>query len=203
MIMTEWFKEFWPLALLLVAVTVGAAFMFRLAAKSSARHRRSFKAEEEYITHLKALKDKYVPLTAEAIESAPGEELLEGAALGIQLYLQKQENDEKAFEELSDAKKFVYTLDVFESDKTLLNFFRSNSAILKTRFIPALEAVGVTERLSEIKRVALMFDERDETVSYSEKEIAALDAELEKDCLLSEIKLAGAEYIKKNPEMFL
>lgn len=201
--MVQWFREFWPLALLLVAVTVGAAFMFRLAAKASARHKRDYKAEEEYITRLRALKEKYVPLTAEAIENAPQEELLEGTALGLQLFLQKQENDEKAFEELSDAKKFVYTLDVFESDKTLKAFFRSNSPILKTRLVPALEAVGLTKELSKIKRIALMFDDRDETVSFSEREIDALDAELEGEGLLSEIKLAGAKYIKENPELFI
>lgn len=201
--MAEWFKEFWPLALLLVAVTVGAVFMFRIAAKSSARHKRDFKAEEEYIKHLKALKEKYVPLTAEAIENAPDEELLEGVALGFQLFLQKQENDEKAFEELSDAKKFIYTLDILESDKTLGKFFRCNSPILKTRLVPALEAIGAVKRLSEIKRIALMFDDRDETVSFSEKEIAALDEKLSDEGLLSEIKLAGAKYIKENPKMFI
>ena len=201
--MIEWLREFWPLALLLVAVTAGAIFMFRLAAKSSARHKEKFKAEEAYITHLKELKEKYVPLTKEAIENAPDEELLEGAALGLQLFLQKQTDDEKAFELLPDEKKYIYTLDVFESDKTPGNFFRSNSAILKTRLVPALEAIGATEKLNKIKKVALMFDDRDETVSLNEKEIAALDEEFQNGNILSEIKLAGAKYIKENPEMFI
>ena len=48
-----------------------------------------------------------------------------------------------------------------------------------------------------------MFDDRDETVSFSEKEIAALDEKLSDEGLLSEIKLAGAKYIKENPKMFI
>lgn len=201
--MVEWLKEFWPLALLLIAVSVGAAFMFRAAAKSSMRHKREFMAEEQYIIHLKTLKEKYVPLTREAIENAPAQELVEGVALGIQLFLQKQEDDENAFEALPDEKKFIYTLDVFESDKTLSVFFRSNSSIIKSRLVPALEAVGVTGKTEKIKRIALMFDDRDETVSFSEKEIADLDKELSDSDVLSEIKLAGAKYIKENPELFL
>lgn len=201
--MAQWFREYWPYAVGLVGVCVAAFFIFRAAARAYSAHQKSLRAEEKYITRLLALKEKYVPLTEETIEEAPEEELLEGTALGIQLFLQKQEKDEKAFEELSDEKKYIYTLDVFVSDKTLEKFFRENSAILKSRLVPALELVSLKSFGERIFEVSKMFDDRDETVSLDEKKLKALDEELQKEDFLSLIKLSAAKYIKENSSLFV
>ena len=95
--MAEWFREYWTYALGFVGVCIFAFFIFRAAAKAYSAHKKSYKAEEAYITRLKALKEKYVPLTKKTIENAPDGELLEGAALGIQIFLQKQEDMEAEF----------------------------------------------------------------------------------------------------------
>lgn len=201
--MVEWFREYWPYAVGLVGVCVVAFFIFRAAAKAYSAHQKSLRAEEKYITRLISLKEKYVPLTEEAISNAPQEELLEGTALGIQLFLQKQEQDEKAFEQLSDEKKYIYTLDVFVTDKTLEKFFRENSAILKSRLVPALELISLKSFGERIFVVSKMFDDRDETVSLDEKKLKALDEELEKEDFLSLIKLSAAKYIKENSSLFV
>lgn len=201
--MVQWFREYWPYAVGLVGVCVAAFFIFRAAARAYSAHQKSLRAEEKYITRLLALKEKYVPLTEETIEKAPEEELLEGTALGIQLFLQKQEKDEKAFEELSDEKKYIYTLDVFVSDKTLGKFFRENSAILKSRLVPALELISLKSFGERILVISKMFDDRDETVSLDEKKLGALDEELQKEDFLSLIKLSAAKYIKENSSLFV
>lgn len=201
--MAQWFREYWPYAVGLVGVCVAAFFIFRAAARAYSAHQKSLRAEEKYITRLLALKEKYVPLTEETIEKAPEEELLEGTALGIQLFLQKQEKDEKAFEELSDEKKYIYTLDVFVSDKTLEKFFRENSAILNSRLVPALELISLKSFGERILVISKMFDDRDETVSLDEKKLGALDEELQKEDFLSLIKLSAAKYIKENSSLFV
>ena len=201
--MAEWLRDNWFYAVAFVGACVVAFFAFRAAAKASAQHKKNYKAEEEYIKRLKALKEKYVPLKKQTIENAPDDELLEGTALGIQLFLQKQEDMEKEFLSLSDEKKLIYTLDVFLSDKTLNSFFRSNTEILKSRLVPALSLVGLSEDAERILPVAKMFDDNDEDTSLDEKRVSQLDEQLETDGFLSSVKLAAAKYIKENAEVFV
>lgn len=201
--MAEWLRDNWFYAVAFVGACVVAFFAFRAAAKASAQHKKNYKAEEEYIKRLKALKEKYVPLKKQTIENAPDDELLEGTALGIQLFLQKQEDMEKEFLSLSDEKKLIYTLDVFLSDKTLNSFFRSNTEILKSRLVPALSLVGLSEDAERILPVAKMFDDKDEDTSLDEKRVSQLDEQLETDGFLSSVKLAAAKYIKENAEVFV
>lgn len=201
--MAEWFCQYWTYALGLVGACIVLFFALCAAVKASAEHRKSYKAEEEYITRLKALKEKYVPLTKEAVASAPENELLEGASLGIQLFLQKQEDMEKAFLSLPDEKKLIYTLDVFVSDKTASAFFRNNSQILKSRLVPALFLVGLEEQARRIVPVSKMFDDKDEETSLDNDAVERLDKELESEEFLSFIKLSAAKYIKDNEELFV
>ena len=201
--MAEWFREYWTYALGFVGVCIFAFFIFRAAAKSYSAHKKSYKAEEAYITRLKALKEKYVPLTKKTIENAPDGELLEGAALGIQIFLQKQEDMEAEFLLLPEAKKLIYTLDVFVSDKTLDSFFRNNTEILKSRLVPALSLIGLEAQAERVAPVAKMFDDKDEETSLNEKKLTELDKELENEGFLSFIKLSAAKYIKDNAEVFV
>lgn len=200
--MAEWFREYWQYAVGLVGVCIVAFFIFRAAARAYSAHKKNYREEEKYITHLKELKEKYVPLTETAIENAPDEELLEGAALGIQLALQKKENIEEEFEKLSEEKKLIYTLDIFTADKTLQTFFRENSEVLKSRLVPGLDLISLSEYSKRIRPVAMMFDEKDESVSFDEQKVKVLDEELEKENFLSLIKLSAAKYIKDNPKVF-
>ena len=201
--MAEWFREYWMYALGFVGVCIFAFFIFRAAAKAYSAHKKSYKAEEAYIIRLKALKEKYVPLTGESIENAPDGELLEGAALGIQIFLQKQEDMEAEFLLLPEAKKLIYTLDVFVSDKTLDSFFRNNTEILKSRLVPALSLIGLEAQAERVAPVAKMFDDKDEETSLNEKKLTELDKELENEGFLSFIKLSAAKYIKDNAEIFV
>lgn len=200
--MKEWFSEYWPYALLLVFACAVAFFAFRAAARAYSAHKKSYREEEEYILRLKALKEKYVPLSVETIKEAPDEELLEGVALGLQIALQKTDDLEAEFEKLSDEKKLIYTLDIFTEDKTLEKFFKENSAVLKSRLVPALEKVSLSSYAKRIEPVALMFDDKDETTSLDEQRVKDFDAELEKEGFLSLIKLSAAKYIKENPKAF-
>lgn len=201
--MAEWLRDNWFYAVAFVGACVVAFFAFRAAAKASAQHKKNYKAEEEYIKRLKALKEKYVPLKKQTIENAPDDELLEGTALGIQLFLQKQEDMEAEFLLLPEAKKLIYTLDVFVSDKTLDSFFRNNTEILKSRLVPALSLIGLEAQAERVAPVAKMFDDKDEETSLNEKKLTELDKELENEDFLSFIKLSAAKYIKDNAEIFV
>ena len=199
----DWFRNYWPYAIALVVVAVGASFLFRKAAKAYRAHQKSFHAQEREMRRLVELTEKYYPLTAAAIADAPKDELLEGTALSIQIPLQKADDPEGAFQKLSDVQQMIYVLDVFTSDKTAAAFFKESSTLLTSRLLPALDLIGLHEFDTQLGMLVTMFDENDETTSLDPKKIAAADADFAAGDLLTKIKLQGAEYIQNHPEQFL
>ncbi len=196
--MKEWLSQYWYLLIILVVVIIIAGVIFYFAGKVLMRHNREYKEQEKQIKHLLALKEKYKDLTADAILSADDAELLEGVALSYQLMLQKKENIEGEFEKMNDFRKDVYALDVFVQDASSKEFFSQNGDILRKRIVSAFEKIGMTDFAKRISRIALMYDKDNETVSYSEKEIAEFDKYISENDILTEIKLNAAKYIKNN-----
>ncbi len=196
--MSEWLDQYGYLLIVLAVVTVIAAVIFYFAGRALSRHNREYKAQEKEIKRLLALKEKYKNLTSEAILSADDSELLEGVALSYQLVLQKKEDIEAAFSEMNDFRKDIYALDVFAQDGSAKEFFSQNGDILRKRIVAALEKAGMEDFSKKLSKIALMYDKDDETVSYSEKEIAEIDKYIEENDILTQIKLKSAEYIKNN-----
>ncbi len=201
--MAEWFKEYWHLVIVLIAVTAVAAVIFYFAAKAYRKRMEALRKEEAEIKRLVALKEKFRPITEEAIKTADENELLEGIALAYQLKLQKEENIEEKFNLLNDDVKDIYALDVFVQDKTSKEFFSQNGDILKTRILSALKKIGMEDFASMLKPIYDMYDNSNEDVSYNEKKIAEIDEYIESQSVLSKIKLKSAEYIKGNFEPFI
>lgn len=201
--MAEWFKEYWYLAVIFVVVCAVAAVIFYFAGRSYRAYRTSYRNQEAEIKRLIALKEKYVPLTEKAINESDISETLEGTALSYQLYLQKKDDMEKEFQLLSQEKRYIYTLDVFVQDKSVKVFFNENGDILRMEITKALELIGMTDFAVRIEKIRRMYDNEDESVSYSEKEIENLDNFITENDILTEIKLKGAEFIKKNSQLFV
>ena len=198
-----WFRDYWPYAVALVVVAVGASFIFRKAAKAYKDHQKRFHAEEAQMRRLVELKNTYYPLTEAAIAAAPAEELLEGTALSLQIPLQKQDDPERAFALLPEAQQLIYVLDVFVSDKTATAFFKESSALLSSRLLPALGLIGLHDADEWMTRLVTMFDENDETTSLDWNVVQNADEAFAAMDLLTKIKLQGAEYIRNHPAQFL
>ena len=109
---------------------------------------------------------------------------------------------EKEFARLSQAKRYIYILDVFVQDKSVGEFFRENGDILRMEITAALEFIGMTELACEVEKIRRMYDNDDETASYSEAEIEKLQTFIDENDILTKIKLESAEYIKKNFQLF-
>ena len=201
--MTEWIKEYWYLLIVLVLVSVVAAVIMRFAAKAYRKRMAFYKAEEANIKRLVALKEKFRPVTEEAIMSADDSELLEGIALAYQLKLQKAEKIEQEFELLNDDIKDIYALDVFVQDKTSKEFFSQNGEILKKRIVPALVKIGMQDLADILSPIYDMYDNNNEDVSYDLKKIEETDKKLAEGAYYEQIKLRSAEYIRKNFECFI
>lgn len=193
-----WLKEYWYLLILLLAVTVVAFFVFRMAARSYKRYYSRYRQQEAQIKHLLDLKEKYSALTAEVIADAPNDELLEGAALSYQLRLQKQEDMTALFNTFSLPKKYVYTLDVFVQDGSARTFFKENGVELTLLIVPALNAIGENETAKKIDIIRRMYDPVNEDVSIDNDYINKIDEYINKAEVLTNIKLSAAKYIREN-----
>ena len=199
--MKEWFSQYGYLVVVFFVVLAIFIVVLNFAAKAYSKHMKSFRAEEAEIKRLTALKEKYKDFSEETIKSAPDEEVLEGVALIYQLFLQKKENIEEVFLNLSDEKKSIYVLDVFVSDGGVKEFFSANTDILRKRIVPALQLIGLSEDAKLVYEISRMYDEKDIEASLSEKRIEEIDKIIRESNLLSRIKLEGAKYIKKNIEL--
>ncbi len=201
--MAEWFKEYWYLAVIFVVVCIIASVIFYFAGRSYKSYRVSYKNQEAEIKRLIALKERFVPLTEKAILESDSAEILEGTALSYQLYLQKQEDMEGEFALLSEAKRYIYILDVFVQDKSVSVFFRENGDIIRMEITRALEFIGMTDLARRVEKIRKMFDNEDETASYNEAEIEKLQNFIDENDVLTKIKLEGAEYIRSNFQLFV
>lgn len=199
--MKEWFSQYGYLVVVFFVVLAIFIVVLNFAAKAYSKHMKSFRAEEAEIKRLTALKEKYKDFSEETIKSAPDEEVLEGVALIYQLFLQKKENIEEEFLNLSDEKKSIYVLDVFVSDGGVKEFFSANTDILRKRIVPALQLIGLSEDAKLINEISRMYDNNDIEASLSEKRIEEIDKIIRESNLLSRIKLEGAKYIKENIEL--
>lgn len=199
--MKEWFSQYGYLVVVFFVVLAIFIVVLNFAAKAYSKHMKSFRAEEAEIKRLTALKEKYKDFSEETIKSAPDEEVLEGVALIYQLFLQKKENIEEEFLNLSDEKKSIYVLDVFVSDGGVKEFFSANTDILRKRIVPALQLIGLSEDAKLVYEISCMYDEKDIEASLSEKRIEEIDKIIRESNLLSRIKLEGAKYIKENIEL--
>ncbi len=201
--MADWFKEYWYLAVIFVAVCIVAAIIFYFAGKSYKRYRTSYRNQEAEIKRLIALKERYVPLTEKAIAESDSSETMEGVALSYQLFLQKKENMEEEFMLLSREKRYIYILDVFAQEKSVRDFFSENGDILRMEITNALLLIGMDSFAAKVERVRRMYDNNDTTTSWNQAEIDSLQSFVDEQDILSQIKLAGAEYIKKNSQLFV
>lgn len=201
--MEQWLKDYGYLlgVLALVCVVFGVAVHF--AAKAYKKRTALLKAEEAELKRLIALKEKFRPITKQAIDSADDDELLEGIALSYQLKLQKEENIEEKFMLFNDDVKDIYALDVFVQDKTSKEFFSQNGEIIKSRIIPAFDKIGMSDFAEKLRPVYDMYDNSNEDVSYDVKKIEEIDTFIEENGIISQIKSKSAVYIRQKFESFI
>ncbi len=198
--MKEWLSQYGYLLIVFVVVLIVAAVIFYFAVRAVSNHNRDFKAQESEMRRLLALKEKYMYFTEDTLEENDEKELLEGVALSYQIRLQRQENPEKAYDELNDEKKYVYVLDVFCADGDVRTFFSQNGEIVKDKILPALESIGMEDFSARLKVVYDMYDNSNEEVSYSEEILQEMNNYISENDVLTEVKVAGAKYIKSNYE---
>ena len=201
--MKEWFSQYWYWVIVFFVVLAATIFGMYKASGAYKKHYELFRADEKKAKHLSHLKQKFVPLTENAIDTADDGELLEGVALAYQFILQKQVDMTAEFEKLPIEARYIYTLDIFVSEGAVPSgFFRSNGKELKNLIVPAFKAVGDNESARLVSLLVEMFDE-DSEVSVDRELIAKTDAEFAEKFDAEKFRLKAAEYIRANKAKLL
>lgn len=196
----QWLSQYGYLIVVFVVVLIAFVLVFLKAVEAYSKHNKTFKAQENEIKRLTAIKEKYKNVTFDEISSYDKSEILEGMALIYQIALQKSDDMESAFQCLNEEKKFVYTLDVFTQDVSAGEFYSQNSEILTSIICDALKAIGMDEFSNELFEFAKMYDKDNEDVSFSKQAIENFDKNMKDNNILAKIKLASAKYILENFE---
>ncbi len=133
--------------------------------------------------------------------------LIIGMCAHIQLYLEKREDMNLAFSEISPVKRYIYALGyVFEDSKKLLSeFFRANGEPLLSTANEAVSTV-IGGNFAEIfSKEFAMFDENNYTASVDNNVLKLVDEEY--NALMAakakSIYAAVANYIRENKDEFL
>ena len=171
--MLEYFKQNPKYIFLIVALLILTLWVCYKAGQASLRHSRE---TEKIISRLKrenTLCNKYAFLTPELISGSDPLELFEGVGLNLQKRVADSGNMNEEFALLTEWEKRVYALLCLMQDgsEDLTEFFRLNGEPVSSI---CLEAVGEycesPEAFTYYKTLYDMFDENNETVSFSEEE---------------------------------
>lgn len=200
---TAWLREYPLYALLLVAVIIAAAFVFKLAGKSYRRYYERYRKEEAEIKRLVSLKERFSSLSEEVIEKEEEKELLEGVALSYQLKLQKCSDMDGEFLKLNKEKQYAYALDIFVHENSVRDFFKENGEVLKDIIVPAFEMIGLKNEGEMLLPLKRMFDEKDLEASVDQRKINEVQQYFDENTVLTQVKENSAKYIKENPKLFV
>ncbi len=198
------FEVQWYYWLILIVAAIGAVFAWIKALNAGKARRERMKKEAEIWRRDYELRQKYSVLTEEKLKECGETELLHAVAMNIQVHLENAIDMNGAFNELSDVKKNIYTLEYFDEDSknSLSSFFKNNGAPLLPNIINALSAIEAFELLEYVTKLYPMYDP-DSLVSVDYEVIAKADEEFANIYSSDKLCRAAAVYIKNNKEEIL
>ena len=194
-----------------VALVLLAVLTFFVCIKAMLASKKRSEERERIIADIekeKALRKefKHVDETTFA-EGKDNQRLVMGMCAHIQQKIEKTDDMTSAFCELSEAKRYIYSIGyVFEDSRNgLSEFFRSNGEPLLSTAEKAVKVI-VGGRFAELfSSEFVMLDENDETTSVDNEALVKMDDEFK--LLLEEnskdIYSAVAEYIRNNKTEFI
>ncbi len=188
---------------LLIAIIVAIIAWIKALSASRIRKER-LKKEAEIWRRDYELREKYSVLTEEKLKKCADSELLHAVAMNIQVQLENAIDMNKAFDELPQEKKYIYTLEYFDEDakNSLSSFFKNNGAPLLPNILEALNAVGAHKFLELAQVIYPMYDP-DSEVSVDYELIGKTDEQFKEIYDSDEFCRLVAVYIRKNTKTFI
>lgn len=156
----------------------------------------------------KALRNEFRNVDeATFLEGKDNYRLVIGMCAHVQMKLEKADNMNEAFGELSELKKNVYSLGyvIEDSKKKLSEYFRSNGEPLLSASKAAVNDVIGGTFAELFNKEFIMLDENDETTSVDNGLLEKYDEDFETlmNKSADEIYKSAADYIRRNKAEFL
>lgn len=198
----------WYVGVLIVVLIAATVVMWIKAISASQKSRELREAEIARLEKEKALRNEFRILDEEKFESVENEKLLFGVAVNIQMYLEKEQDMKKVFEEMPEEKKYVYALNyVFEDgkDNALSEFFRANGQPLTGEAAKAVKSVVGGDFSDIFMSLYNMIDDDVEDASYDVEKISECDKKYSEIMASKkeEIFKSIADYIKSNKQIYM
>ena len=194
--------------IILVVLLIAAVLMWIKAVSASQKNRAERESLIAKLEKEKALRNEFKVLDDAKFETEDNEKLLYGVAANIQMFLEKQENMNAAFEALPEEKKSVYALNyVFEDTKEdgLSKFFTANGQPLTGEAQKAVEKIIGGEFGEVFTSAYKMTDDDCDDVSFDAEKIEEYNKKYseimtaQKNNIFAKI----GEYIKSNKKVFI
>lgn len=201
----EYFKQYWILFVILFVALIVLFVVYGKMGKSMAKRKAEKEALIKKLDHMKEIREKYSELTVEKILSDDGENLLEGVADNIQVRLEKEENMNSSFENLTEAEKTSYAFHFFleEAREKPSEFFRNYTKPLTPYALSACEKFLEKDVFLLVRDLYDAYDEDNETASVIPEKIAETDEKILSSDFVSSAKGKAVVYIKENVSQFI
>lgn len=202
--MAEALKQYWYLAVALVAVAIFTVWVVKKAAEAAGRTRAEREAQMKKLEYESGVRKEFAELSEEKLRSADKKRAFDGVAMNIQRYLEKQSNMNAAFSALSDSQKQIYALYylIDDSKKGLSEFFKCNSAPLTPAAREAVDSLFPADAAKAFDSEYRAYDPDDEDTSLIPAEIEKNDAEYAEAMQDFDFYKAAVEIIIENLKDF-
>lgn len=192
----------------LVALLLLTVFVWFKAIASGKKREEEKKKIIAELEKEKALRNEFRTVNEDTFSPEKDDyRLIVGMCANVQMSIEKAEDINAAFAELSQTKRNIYCLGyVFEdSQKGLSNFFRSNGEPLLSTAKNAVDELLDGAFAKIFNSEFIMLDENDETTSVNEERLAELDGEFESLMATDGEKIysLAADYIRSAKGEFL
>lgn len=170
-------RQYWYLALMLVAAIIVTLWVMTKAAQASRRTHAAREAQMKKLEYETGVMKEFSSLSVEKLKGADKKRAFDGVAMNIQKNLEKRSDMDAAFSELSDAQKKIYALYYLADDSRngLSEFFKCNSAPLTPVALSAARGLLPADALAAFEAEYHAYDPENEDASLVADEIASWD----------------------------
>ena len=192
--------------IIILAVAVLCILLWSKAMRAARRRRGEKEALIAELEHEKALRTQFRQVTQQQLIDIPPTRLVEGLCCSVQMWLEKQEDMQAAYDALPEPRRLVYALGYVIQDgrEELSEFFRKNGPPLTYAALEAAWRLVGGEYAQLFQREYDAFDKSNEKVSLAKGDIAAADARFHALAQErgEELYAEAKEYILANSDKF-
>ena len=201
----EYFNQYKILFVILFVLLIVLVVVYAKMGKSMAKRKAEKEKLIKKLDHMKKIREDYASRTEEKILSDDGENLIEGIADNIQVRLEKTEDMNESFENLSEEEKTVYAFHYFldEAKEKPSSFFSEFTKPLTPYAISACERFLEKDVFVSVKELYDCYDEDNETASVIPEKINSLDEKITCSDFIPEAKKKAVAFIKENVSCFI